>query len=127
MRSALRYRPRGTRSAPAPTHSPDPSRRGYRLERLRRSKRGHRPAPALVVDEVDGLVLAIGAGDPEQHREPADRAETTLLGKGPPEDELVSDAVEVAAGLLPHAVHVHLVTISRPCGQLDARVGLHVS
>ena len=59
---------------------------------------------------------SVGAGDPEQHREPADRAETTLLGERPAEDELVPDAVEVAAGLLPHAVHVHLVTISCPAG-----------
>jgi hypothetical protein len=51
----------------------------------------------------------------------------TLLGEGPAKDELVPDAVEVAAGLLPHAVHVHLVTISRPCGQLYTRVGLHLS
>ena len=32
-----------------------------------------------------------------------------------------------SAGLLPHTVHVYLVTISGACGQLDARVGLHLS
>src|SRR4051812_47941459 len=71
-----------------------------------------RAPAAFLVDHVHVLVLAVGPRDPKEHREPPDRAETALLRQRPPEDELVTDAVEVASRLLADAVHVHLVTIS---------------
>jgi hypothetical protein len=43
-----------------------------------------------------------------------------LLRECTSEDELVAEPVEVAPGLLPDAVHVHLVTISDSRRQLDA-------
>ena len=72
-------------------------------------------------------MLAVGPGDPEQHREPAKRAEPTFLSELPAKDELVAEPVEVPTGLLPDTVHVHLVTIADPRRQLDARPFLHVS
>ena len=41
------------------------------------------------------------------------------------EDEHLADAVEVAAGLLPNAVHVHLVTISDTGRKLYTRAFAH--
>ena len=50
-----------------------------------------------------------------------------LLGESAAKNQLVAHPVEVPARLLPDPVHVHLVTISHPWWQLDARVPLHVS
>jgi hypothetical protein len=49
-----------------------------------------------------------------------------LLRELPAKDELVAEAVEVPTWLLPDPVHVHLVTISDPWGEVYTR-GLHVS
>ena len=103
---------------------------GYRLRQEAAHEglsRGHRAPPALLVDHVHGLVLAIRAGDPEQHREPADRAQATFLGQLAAEDDVLAEPVKVTTGLLPDPVHVHLVTISHPRRQVDARLSLHVS
>src|SRR6476660_6936437 len=88
---------------------------------VRGPKARDRPPAAGFIDDVDALVLPVGPGDPEQHRQPADRPEPTLSGERPSKDERVADAVEVTSGLLPHAVHVHLVTISDTARKLHAR------
>jgi hypothetical protein len=88
---------------------------------LRRRKRRDGPTAARVVDDVDCFVLPVRPGNPEQHREPADRTEPALLGELTPEHQLVPEAVEVGAGLLADAVHVHLVTISDAGRKLHPR------
>ena len=100
---------------------------GYRLEprqrtrceaggtsRAVRHESRNRAAAVRLIDHVDSLVAAVGAGDAEEHRQPADRAQTTLLSELAAEDELAPEPVEVASGLLPDPVHVHLVTLSHP-------------
>jgi cytochrome c oxidase subunit II len=91
----------------------------------RRLKRRDRPTPGDLVHDVDVLVLAIGAGDPEQHRQPPHWSQTTFAREGSVEDENVAEAIEIASRFLPHAVHVHLVTISHPGGKLHARALAH--
>ena len=93
---------------------------GSRTSGALRHKGLNGPTAACLVNHVHRLVLAICAGDPKQHREPADRAQATLLGELSTEDELVAEPIEVPTGLLPNPVHVHLVTISDPGRQLDA-------
>ena len=88
-----------------------PARAGRRPRRVRArvpgAERGQRPGSAsrptrlrlqprgdhrLAVDRVlhvHGLVLAVGAGDPEQHRQPAPEAELALLGERAVEHERV--------------------------------------
>jgi hypothetical protein len=61
-------------------------------------------------------MLSVRAGDPEQHRQPADRTQASLLSEFPAKDELVAKPVKVPSRLLPDPVHVHLVTISHPGG-----------
>ena len=63
------------------------------------ARRDDPPAVALV-DDVDAVVLAVGAGDAEEEREPAPEAEPPLAGERPLEDELVALAAEVPPGLL---------------------------
>src|SRR5204862_484337 len=73
-----------------------PRREPVDIEELRIDPRALQ-ARVDLVDDVDRVVLAIGAADPEQHREPADRTEPSLLGKDAAEHELVPDPVEVPA------------------------------
>src|SRR5919198_5746704 len=88
---------------------------------LQRSKTGDGSPTADLVNHVHVLVLPVRAGDPEQHREPADRTETPFLSELAPEDELFADPVEVPPGLLEDPVHVHLVTISDAWRKVHAR------
>src|SRR5438309_308783 len=74
--------------------------------RSRRTEGRDRPAAVRLVDDVDGFVLAVRTGDAEEHREPANRAQAPFLCEEAAEDELVAEAVEVTARLLPDAVHV---------------------
>src|SRR5947209_11926555 len=90
-----------------------------------RTNAGHRAAAAELVDDVDALVLPVRAGDPEQHRQPSERAEAPFLSELAAKDELVAEPVEVPPGLLKDPVHVHLVTNTHTCGQLDTRPLLH--
>src|SRR5204862_5347167 len=89
--------------------------------RLNWRQRDDGAAAVHFVDDVNGLVLAVGAGDPEQHREPADRPEPSLLRQNAVEDELAPDPVEVPARLLRDPVHVHLVTLSDAGWSLNTR------
>src|SRR3954469_11624417 len=67
---------------------------------LRRLDADHAPTG----DDVDRLVLAIGAGDPEEEREPAPEPELPFAGELTAEHERPADLVEVHAGVLRHAV-----------------------
>ena len=69
------------------------------------------PAVALV-DDVDAVVLPVGAGDAEEEREPAPEAEPPFARQPPLEDELVALAPEVPAGLLDDAVDEHLEALA---------------
>jgi hypothetical protein len=81
---------------------------------------GLNESPALpFVDDVDRLVLAIGAGDPEEHRRPSEKPEFSFLRERPVEDEFAADLLVVDPVLLEDAVHVHLERVADVWWQLD--------
>src|ERR687887_1878852 len=63
---------------------------------------------ARLVDDVDGVVLAVRAGDPEEYREPAPGPETAFLRQRLREDELAPEELVIGSAPLRHAVHEHL-------------------
>ena len=66
-------------------------------------------APAIAgVDDVDGVVLAVGAGDAEEQREPPPKPQLALLGELASEDEPPAELLVVDPTRLRHAVHEHL-------------------
>src|SRR6266508_6560981 len=95
------------RAAGGPRRAEPPARAGVALRpgrsasaSARWSERGDGPPAVHLVDHVDGLVLAVGAGYAKQHGQPANRSEASLLGERATKDELVAEAVEVTARLL---------------------------
>src|SRR5438105_15047037 len=83
-------------------------------------------APDLV-DHVHAVVLAVGARDAQEEREPAPEAEAPLVGEPAAEDELVALAPEVLAGLLRDAVDEDLELLADSRRELHARLvhGVH--
>src|SRR5581483_3740106 len=67
--------------------------------RLRHEPRLDLAAAADVVDEIHGLVLPVGAGDPEPHRGPAPEAEASLLCDRAREDDRPADDFVIDATL----------------------------
>lgn len=65
-----------------------------------------------LVDHVDAVVLAVGACDAEEERQPAPEAEPPLAGELSLEDELVALAPKVTSRLLANAVQIDLVVIA---------------
>src|SRR3954471_10018575 len=63
--------------------------------RRARLERQHAPAPAVRIDDVDRVVLAVGAGDAEEEREPPPEPEPSFRCELAPEDEGRPDLVEV--------------------------------
>src|SRR5204863_2514901 len=78
------------------------------LERLERQAGRDDALAGALVDDVDRVVLPVGAGDAEEEREPAPEAELPLARQLALEDERVPLPPEVLAGLLEHAVDVDL-------------------
>jgi hypothetical protein len=73
----------------------------------RKAARDDAPALALV-DDVDGVVLAVATRDPEEHARPPPEAEPAFAREGPREDKRVAFHPKVTAELLRHSVDVHL-------------------
>src|SRR5690348_2848659 len=88
-----RRRPRaGRRATPGPARLAAPAGAAPRLgsaivERHRRQAGRHLAPAADLVDEIDVLVLAIRARDPEPHRHPPPEAEPALLRDGSRENK----------------------------------------
>src|SRR4029077_10612233 len=78
------------------------------LVRNDRQARGHEPPAARFVDDIDTIVLPVGACDPEKEGCPAPEAELSLPREAAVEDDLTAFADEVRAFLLAHAVYVDL-------------------
>jgi hypothetical protein len=102
-------------------------RRRHLFFRDQRQVGGHEASAGRLVDHVHGLVLSVCAGDPEQHRQPADRAELSFLGDRPAEDERRRLAAKVTTFDLRHAVHEHLDLAANVRGKLDTRLHVHGS
>src|SRR6185437_13893769 len=64
----------------------------------------HKSTTLIAVDYRDGVVLAVGAGGPEEHREPPPEAQLPLLRERPEEDERAADELVVGALGLGHPV-----------------------
>src|SRR5438309_7779883 len=87
---------RGQRERGEPARAgPRGGRALRRAARPCRLKRHDRPAPAGVVDDVDGVVLAVGAGNAEEEAEPAPEAELPLARELVPEEERAALLVEI--------------------------------
>ena len=74
-----------------------------------------------LVGDINGVVLAVRAGDPEPHRRPAPEAEAALLRDRAGEDERPPVDLVIDATSLENAVHVDLERGRHVLGQLDAR------
>ena len=81
----------------------------------------HRLAVHGVLD-VHGLVLAVRAGDPEEHRQPAPEPELALLGERAVEDERVAPHRVVGALVLLDAVDEHPERAAHAARQADAAI-----
>ena len=67
-----------------------------------------RPAARPLVDDVDAVVLAVGAGDPEHDAQPAPEAEPALARELASETRARPSPLVVLPSLLGHAVDEHL-------------------
>src|SRR6476646_6138410 len=90
-----------------------------------RLERQHAPAPAVRVDDVDRVVLAVGARDAEEERQPPPEPEPAFGGELAPEDESRPDLVEVAARVLLDAVHEHVEGRGDAFGQIHLTCRFH--
>src|SRR4029453_19195991 len=68
----------------------------------------HQASPVHLVEDVDGVVLAVGPGEAEEDREPAEESQPALLGERAAEDQLAAAQLEVPPSLLANALHVDL-------------------
>jgi hypothetical protein len=71
---------------------------------------------AVLVDDVDAVVLPVRAGDAEEEREPTPEAEPALARERALEDERVPFAPKVLPRLLQNAVEIHLKLVAG-CGR----------
>ena len=79
------------------------------------------------MDDVDAVVLPVGAGDAQEEREPAPEAELPLTGQAAVEDELAAYTVVVLPGLLDDAVDEDLDGLAYTGWKFDARAFGHPS
>src|SRR6185312_6449470 len=70
------------------------------LRRNDRQSGGHSPLAGALVDHIDAVVFAVGAGDAEEDGEPADRPEPPLLRKRLVEEKLAAAHLVVLPALL---------------------------
>src|SRR6266508_3239441 len=94
-----------------PTFLPSGEAPARLLVALRREWRDDAPAAGLV-DDVDVVVLAVGAGHAEEQRQPPPEAEPALAREGAVEEERPPLHLVVAPALLWNPVHEHLVRLS---------------
>src|SRR6476659_8106439 len=99
---------------------------GSLLGRSRRKPRLDLAAPAELVDEVDGLVLAVAADDAEPHPHPPPEAEAPLLGDRPREDDRAALDLVIGATSLPHAADEDLEVVGHVVRQVNPRALGHL-
>ena len=75
---------------------------------------------ARLIDDVNGVVLPVGAGHTEKHAGPTKLAELSLPRKLPPEDQLAVEQLVIRAGPLKNAVDVHLERLTHRGGKRHA-------
>jgi hypothetical protein len=85
------------------------------LDRGRLERRDD-PLPAGRIDDVDGVVTAIGARHPEEEGEPPPEAEPAFMPELAFEDERPSDLLEIDARLLLDSVHEDVEGIAHGVG-----------
>ena len=89
---------------------------------LERQLGRHHLLTTALVGDVDGVVLAIGAGDAERDRGPADQPELPFLLHRPLEQEVAVAHDVVGALALEHPVHEHLERPHDVCRQPNPRL-----
>ena len=87
-----------------------------------RQLRRHHLPPVALVGDVDGVVLAVRAGDAERDRGPADQPELPFLLHRPLEQEVAVAHDVVGALALEHPVHEHLERPHDVGREADARL-----
>src|SRR5215210_8420270 len=93
----------------------------------RRQAARHQASSAHLVDDVDGVVLAVGPREADEDGEPADEPEAALLRERAVEDELAPAHVEVSPPFLLHAVDVDLQWRGHGIRERDAVVLIHAT
>lgn len=86
----------------------------------REARRDH-PLRANAVDDIDAVVLAIRARDPEEERQPPPEAEAPFLRELLLEDELVAFAPKITTWTLQDTVQVDLELARRARRKFDPR------
>jgi len=125
--SFLGERPKAPRSAwPANAEDTWVTRRATLLPADREPAR-HEPATTPLVDDVDGVVLAVGACDAQEEAEPAPRTELPLARQRPCEDKRSGLDAVVLSGLLRHSVEEDLEGRREPARQLHAGALRHAT